>query len=218
MFSCGKFAVMFISKGDLYVFGISHSGVLGDYNKKYHIITDPFCIAHNVRQVSINNLHAVFVTNDDDMYGLGNGRYGRLGDKNTFPHVILAPIFIEKGVKKVFTSHYNTMFITSSDVLYGLGDAMNGKMNDNIKNNHDVMTPLRIHGNVHDVRTNTENAILMKCDDGGIWIVGMTNYNQDLNGYNISTKTHLTTLLINKEGEKVGDFDISDTNIAFIIK
>ena len=220
-FSCGYASTMFISRGKLFAFGIGDDGVLGDYNTKCHNVDPPICIARNVRQVSTSPTHTVFVTNDNEMYGLGQGRYGRLGDKNKNPHIVLAPIFIKKDVKKVFTSHYNTMFITTSDVLYGLGDAMNGKMNDKISKNHDAMTPLIIERNVCDVRSNRENATLIKCKDGSIRVVGLTNFNQSITEHTLTksqTVTHLTTSLMNEPNEKIGDFDINDRNIAFIVE
>ena len=217
MFSCGVNAVMFISKGGLYAFGNGNHGVLGDYVKKYHDVKAPICIAHNVRQVSVGREHTVFVTNDNDMFGLGEGRYGRLGDGNITTHVVLSPIFIKKNVNKVFAGRIQTLFTTTIDGLYGLGDAQHGQMNDQKDNDHNYLTPYYIQSSVVDANPGNSDATLFKINNDNLYVVGLTKYNQDLSGCSTDEST-LVKHLMNEEGEKVGDFDISLRNIAFIVK
>jgi len=116
----------FVTKtGELYTFGISAFGELGDGNLNLHKIIIPFQIKNipSVKQVSCGPSHTGFITTDGDLYTFGNGKYGVLGDAIFGKHKVGIPFKVKNisKVKQINCSIGITAFISENDNLYAFG-------------------------------------------------------------------------------------------------
>ena len=222
-FSCGPDAIMFITKsGELYAQGQGCYGKLGDYVSDNHIVEDPIIIARNVKKVSVGDNHVLFITKKNVLYGIGYPNNGRLGNnKSAMSPCILSPIRIAGDISDATAGWRHTMYKYNNDPLdelYGVGRSNHGIMNNNQTLAYDQLEPICVAALIKEVKNN-EHSILMKTTSDSIVILGMTQYNMDLRceGTN-NNRIHTCVYIINQCDEKVGDFDINNSNIAFIVE
>ena len=134
---------MVTSEGELFTWGSSEGGQLGQQDSLEASITSPTRVEYlaerglKISQVSCGEAHTVVLTNEDQVWGWGMSLYGQLGlgfsgdsfepGEGMFRSRVLEPKEItqymppEITVSKVICGAAFTMFLTTENELYGCG-------------------------------------------------------------------------------------------------
>lgn len=128
--------------GILYCWGRNDQGQLGDGTT-----TDqetPVEIMHEVKTVSLGELHSAAITQDGSLYCWGNNAYGQLGDGTTDSKSM--PVKIMEAVVGVYLGEYQSFAITQNGDLYCWGKNDQGQIGNHTRIN--CLKPVKVLDNV----------------------------------------------------------------------
>ncbi|WP_235431571.1 RCC1 domain-containing protein [Paenibacillus sp. VT-400] len=161
--------------GDLYTFGYSYYGQLGDARgwRNSNAYPTPVKVMSDVKEVACGYLHTVVLKNNGDVYTFGYNNYGSLGNGSSNDSYV--PQKVATGIRRIGAGYTSSFTIDQEGKLYATG--YNGYGGLGIAGTQARYSFTYVMDDVRQVDGGVYHTLFLK-NDGSVWGAGYNYHGQ----------------------------------------